>query len=722
MRKIISVANRLPVTVGRSITKSSGGLVSALDGVAGQFDINWVGWPGTSFKNSQRAKDVEKRLIEDYNCSPVFLSKKEVSAFYEGFSNGSLWPLLHYMSQYVDHDERWWDEYQKVNIYFADKVMETAKKQDLIWVHDYHLMLVPRLLRKRRPDLRIGFFLHTPFPSYEVFRCHPHRSELLEGLLGADLVGFHTFGYMRHFRSSVMRLLNLESQMSNIKYQNRNVHMGVYPIGANSGAFIKELSTDRFEKQKDIFKDTFLNKKIILSVERLDYTKGIARRLEAIDKFLDGCSYKENVCFVFVAIPSRGEIAQYQQLREQVEGLVGRINGKHATLNNTPIKFIHQSVDFTQLCALYSIADVAMITPLIDGMNLVAKEYVACKKDKPGVLMLSEFAGAAGELFKAVKVNPYDIDEMAEKLSYCLNMPLKEQLSRMKGMYERVVEYDAKYWAKTFLGDLEKYSGNKPIQATQTVNSLSLVKNKFASAKKIACFIDYDGTLREFVDDPKMASPTKQIISLLKQLQKCSRVDTYIISGRKAENLSEWFGDYNFTLVGEHGYRYRQAGTDQWKLLADSFDTSWKKQVIEVFNQYAGTTPGSFVEEKISAVVWHYRRSDPEFGKLKAQQLISSLSEMMTNMPVEVHHGKKIVEVTSMQVNKGVALMKLTRGKKYDVILCAGDDQTDESMFRIENDKLLKIKVGKGDTFADLRVASPAKFISMLSTAIKSIK
>jgi len=438
MRKIISVANRLPVTVGKTITKSSGGLVSALDGVADQFDINWVGWPGTSFKNSQRARDVEKRLKDDYGCAPVFLSKKEVASFYEGFSNGSLWPLLHYMNQYVSHDESWWDEYQKVNIYFADKVMETAKKNDLIWVHDYHLMLVPKLLRKRRPDLRIGFFLHTPFPSYEVFRCHPHRQELLEGLLGCDLVGFHTFGYMRHFRSSVMRILGIESQMTSLVCDNRNVHMGVYPIGANSGAFTEEVKTERFEKQKKVFQETFHNKKIVLSVERLDYTKGITRRLEAIDKYLERCRDKDNICFVFVAIPSRGEVAQYQQLREQVEGQVGRINGKHATLNNTPINFIHQSVSFTELSALYSLADVAMVTPLIDGMNLVAKEYVACKKDKPGVLMLSEFAGAAGELFKAVKVNPYNVDEMAEKLDYCLKMPIDEQLARMKGMHERV--------------------------------------------------------------------------------------------------------------------------------------------------------------------------------------------------------------------------------------------------------------------------------------------
>jgi len=212
------------------------------------------------------------------------------------------------------------------------------------------------------------------------------------------------------------------------------------------------------------------------------------------------------------------------------------------------------------------------------------------------------------------------------------------------------------------------------------------------------------------------------VLNLMNQLQASPLIDTYIISGHKAENLREWFADYDFTLVAEHGYRYKMSGSDDWELLTESFDTSWKKQVIEVFNQYAGTTPGSFVEEKISAVVWHYRRSDPEFGKLKAQQLISSLSEMMTNMPVEVHHGKKIVEVSSMQVNKGAALMKLTRGKKYDVVLCAGDDQTDESMFRLTSKKLLKIKVGKGDTAAQLRAADPARFMSMLSSAVKSLR
>ena len=721
MGKIINVANRLPVTINDSgIKKSSGGLVSALDGVGGEYDLQWIGWPGTSFKSAFRGREINKQLRREYGWIPIFLSEDDISKYYQGFSNSSLWPMLHYMSNYVHNDESWWSSYKRVNKYFAEAVAESCNDDDMVWIHDYHLMLVPQMLREMRPNVKSGFFLHTPFPSYEIFRCHPHRAELLEGVLGADLIGFHTFGYMRHFRSSVMRILGLESEIDSIMYNNRCCKIGVYPIGANTQSFVQEMKTDRYKQRYEHFAQIYKGKKIILGVERLDYTKGLPRRLEAIDRFLSEWNDKDNIVFIFIGIPSRGEVSEYQELREIVEQNVGRVNGRHGSLDNIPVHFIHQSVPFTDLCALYSLADVAMVTPLIDGMNLVAKEYVACKQAQAGVLLLSEFAGAAEELFKAVPVNPYDADGMCEALKMALSMDEEEKSKRMHGMYERVVEYDAQYWAKSFLNDLNGLNIKRDDSA-DILDAQTELKKRFSAASKIACFLDYDGTLREFVKDPKMASPTDEIMDLLNKIEKIPNIDTYIISGRGADNLDEWFTGRRFTLVAEHGYRFRKHDSNQWKLLSESFDLSWKKSVTEILEKQTGTTPGSFVEEKASAIVWHYRRSDPEFGKWKAQQLLYSLYEMVTNLPVEVHHGKKIVEVSSMQVSKGAAIERLVRDNDYDLIFCVGDDQTDETMFRVEDKRLISVKVGPGETRAQLRVKSPDHFRKVLSGALDSV-
>lgn len=428
---LINVSNRLPVTVGEKITKSSGGLVAALEGLsADEFDLKWIGWPGGVIADPKRRAEVERALIDEQRCTPVFLSEEEVAGHYQGFSNSSLWPLLHYMPNYMRYDPGWWDSYRDVNQRFADKVLEVAQPGDLVWVHDYQLMLMPQILSERMPELRIGFFLHTPFPSYETFRCHPKRTELVAGMLGADLIGFHTFGYMRHFRSTVLRLLGLESEMMHIRNENGHTSaMGVFPIGINARKFDETLDTPEFAQRHDEFMRANAGKRVVLSVERMDYTKGILHRLDAIEQFLSQLddAKRDAIKFIFVSVPSREEVEEYKELREETESRVGRINGKCATLNGSPIRFIHGSVNFTDLCALYATADIGMVTPLIDGMNLVAKEYIACQREHNGVLILSEFAGAAEELSNAVLVNPYDARAVAEKLTEALEMSDEEK-------------------------------------------------------------------------------------------------------------------------------------------------------------------------------------------------------------------------------------------------------------------------------------------------------
>ena len=459
MPTLFTVANRLPVTItDEGVKRSSGGLVAALEGLPqGRYDLRWIGWPGGEIAE-ERKEDVRRQLGEQ-GTTPVFLTADEAAGHYEGFSNASLWPLLHNMTTRFRYEPGWWDVYQAVNRRFADAVLAEAEDGDLVWVHDYQLMLLPRMIKEARPELRVGFFLHTPFPSYETFRCHPQREAIIAGVVGADLIGFHTFGYLRHFRSAVLRLLGIESEITKIRHDGRTSTLGVYPIGINGPKFDAALDAPAFEEKKRQFADVHRGKRLVLSVERLDYTKGLLERLDAIDAFLSTYDGRDKMRFVFVSVPSRENVAEYRELIEAVESKVGRINGRHTTLHNTPVHFIHGSVQFDELVALYALAEVCLVTPLIDGMNLVAKEYAACQREgraEPGVLVLSEFAGAAEELFSAIVVNPYDTRQLSLALRAALDMPAGERRERMAPMRQRVMTWDAGAWARQFVDDLAK--------------------------------------------------------------------------------------------------------------------------------------------------------------------------------------------------------------------------------------------------------------------------
>jgi trehalose 6-phosphate synthase/phosphatase len=717
---LIVVSNRLPVTIGKTIEKSSGGLVYAMEGVDYSTGFQWLGWAGGVVDDPSRRDRITKELTERFNYKPIFLSKQKADDYYTGYSNSSLWPLLHYISTYARYEEVWWESYQKVNQLFAENVSDLAKAGDIVWVHDYHLMLLPSMLRKQRPDLKIGFFLHTPFPSYELFRCSPNREELLEGLLGADLIGFHTFGYLRHFRSTVLRLLGLESKIDLIPTETHATAIGVYPIGINSEKFLKELQSDEYHLHMREYGEIFQGKKIVLSVERLDYTKGIPRRLDAIERYLSQSERRDDIVFIFINVPSRESVQEYQDLLEDLQGRVSQINGQYATIKNVPIHFIHKSINFSELSALYSLADVAIVTPLIDGMNLVAKEYLACQQDKNGVLILSEFAGAAQELPNALIVNPYNINEVALSIEKALMLTEAERQKMVMPMKERVIKYDARYWAETFIQDLLATSKKKDVPP-DTKELSSEVTDLMCAAKNLGLFLDYDGTLAELKKKPSDALPDKEIKELFSKLQNAKSGDIFIISGRTKEDMDQWFTQYDFNLIAEHGYYYKHHNALEWIEFYSQAELSWKNQIIDIFQLYTGMTPGSFIEEKTSSVVWHYRNSDPEFGSWKAHQLVAELYEVLSNLPVEIHHGKKIVEVSSIQINKGGVLEHFMLLNKYDAVLCAGDDETDESMFRLTADNIISIKIGKEDTAAKFRVSSPRAFRYFLAHTIDKL-
>jgi trehalose 6-phosphate synthase/phosphatase len=614
------------------------------------------------------------------------------------------------------YDPVWWEAYRNVNRKFCEQVIAVAKDGDSVWVHDYQLMLLPGMLKDAMPGLRVGFFLHTPFPSYEVFRCHPQRTELVTGVLGADLIGFHTFGYMRHFRSAVLRLLGIESEMTRIRHGGHSSSIGVYPIGINAGKFDEQLRTPEHASHVDRIARENEGMEIVLSVERMDYTKGIPQRLDAIEMYLRDHENRDAIKFVFISVPSREAVPEYQQLREEVESRIGRINGKYATVHNSPIHFIHGSIEFAELCALYALADVAIVTPLRDGMNLVAKEYIASQGQDPGVLVLSEFAGAAEELFNAVIVNPYDAQAVANAMEQALTMGRQERESRMAPMRQRVIQFDAQWWARTFLKDLSEVEVQGLDKATLS-SARQELSDAIAQGKRVALFLDYDGTLRELERDPDQARPNEPVRRLLDRLAHCE-IEVTLISGRRMDDLTAWFGEYPFGLIAEHGAFLRKPGESQWQQMDEAVSYAWKEEILKLLRQLEAQTPGSFVEEKRTSLVWHYRKADPEFGEYKARLLAGDLAVLAANEPIVIRHGEKIVEVAAAQISKGAAVMSIINGHNYDVIVCAGDDVTDESMFRLEIPNLLTIKVGAAETVAKIRIYSPAQFRRFLESAV----
>jgi trehalose 6-phosphate synthase/phosphatase len=458
--RLLIASNRLPVTVkagpdGVSVEPSTGGLATGMKGPHERLGGLWIGWPGDlEGLAPERRREVDRRLGA-LRLEPVPLSREEVERYYEGYANAVLWPLFHYAVARLQDAVRDLDAYEAVNARFADAIAARHEPGDLVWIHDYQLMRVPALLRERVPDARIGFFLHIPFPSSEIFRSLPHRERLLEGLLGADLVGFHTAAYVRHFASSALRLLGATTDVDRLRWRGREVRLGAFPMGIDAARFEALASDDGVRALAEGHRAG--GARLVVGVDRLDYTKGIPQRLLAFEALLRRHpELRERVRLVQVAVPSRENVGAYRELRDEVDALVGRINGELATPSWSPIHYLHRGMPAAEVVALYRAADVLAVTPLRDGMNLVAKEFVASRPDEDGVLVLSELAGAAAEMSEALLVNPYDVDAMADALHRALEMPPEERRTRMALLRERVASHDVHWWARTFVAALER--------------------------------------------------------------------------------------------------------------------------------------------------------------------------------------------------------------------------------------------------------------------------
>ncbi|MBL7472256.1 bifunctional alpha,alpha-trehalose-phosphate synthase (UDP-forming)/trehalose-phosphatase [Robertkochia sediminum] len=735
MSKTIIVSNRLPLQIkleenNLKITPSVGGLATGMKSVHSEGDGLWIGWSGlTQEELTDELREKVATEVRKEKCATVPLTQDDMDRYYFGFSNRTLWPLFHYFMEYTEFEKDFWDSYKEVNEKFAKVVLENAEDGDTIWVHDYQLLLLPGMIRDAKPDISIGFFLHIPFPSYEIFRTFPWREEVLHGMLGADLLGFHTYDYERHFLSSVKRILREDVNFNEVVYQDRVVKVDSFPMGIDYQKFYKAAQqhtsldpSERSDLQKRI-DDHFEadeNAKLILSIDRMDYTKGIPNRIRAFEYFLNKYpEYKNKVRLVMLAVPSRSNVPQYQLLKKETDELVGRVNGELATVSWTPIWYFYRSLPFDNLIDLYTSADVALITPVRDGMNLVAKEYIATRVNKDGVLILSEMAGAAQEMNEALLINPNNFEATADALKRALEMPVKEQKKRNTMLQKRLQRYSVDKWAAEFFRSLEATKNLDQVVMGRKINTE--IENKMVEELKAAnrslMMLDYDGTLTGFKDNPEDAAPDEALIELLQKLNAIPGNDMVIISGRDRETLEKWFGKYEFNMITDHGV-WMHTAEKGWQSL-ERIRTNWMENIRPILETFTDRTPGSFIEEKRYSLAWHYRKTDPELGVKRVMELDTVLTSLISNNELSVLKGNMVTEIKSSNVNKGRAVSRMLSETRYDFMFAIGDDWTDEYMFEEMPSKAYTVKVGYQKTKARFHVHSNKQVRALLEKFTK---
>jgi len=719
--RLVIVSNRLPFTVSfqdgtPQFKPSPGGLTtglwSYLDGNAPEGaerpDYIWMGWPGASIPPEHEAA-VRSYGGQKFKSSPVFLPEESMDRFYLGFCNKTLWPLFHYFPTLTQYEEESWREYQNVNHVFGEAVVKALQPDDVLWIHDYHLMLLPRLVREQFPEMPIGFFLHIPFPSWELFRMLPRawREEIIEGLLGSSLIGFHTHDYVSYFLTSVLRTAGYEHHLGSLTMRDRVVKVDTFPMGVEFDHFAQAASSQETELRVEELRQKCVGQKVIFSVDRLDYTKGLINRLRGYEMFLkQNPQWHGKVVFVVSVAPSRIGVDSYQAMKLELEQTVGRIVGNFGDVHWTPLVYQFRNLTFDEIVPLYRLCDVALITPLRDGMNLVAKEFIASRPDLTGVLILSEMAGAAKEMGEALVINPFHREDFAKALDQALTMPVEEQIKRNTFLQERLRRYNVVRWADDFVQSLQATQKTEAARRARALmgKPLNTLVQQFYSATRRALLLDYDGTLVPFAAEPWLAKPDPELIELLRVLGSDPANEVSIVSGRPRQTLESWFGKLPVSLIAEHGVWLRNKDSE-WRMLK-TMTNDWKQGVRPILQLFVDRLPGALLEEKEFSLAWHYRRADLDQASLRAKELLDDLTGYTRNIDVQVFEGNKVIEVRNSGVNKGTAALEWLTGQTPEFILGIGDDWTDEDLFRALPAAAFSVRVGVANTAARFFLAS----------------
>ena len=703
----------------------SGGLISALTYVAAR-NLNiseyfsktyWVGTAECSPAMWSKAQHILP--ASTFECLPVFINKSIFESHNNGFCNSVLWPLFHYFPSYAEFDSNNLDSYLKVSTCFLDVIIKNARRDDVIWIHDYHLLPLAEMIRKEIPGITIGFFLHIPFPTYEIVRLMPNewQDKIIRGILGADLIGFHTIDYTSHFLESVRMLLGVDHEMNVVRYNGRLIKADVFPVSVDYELFNSVYDMVTIRNTREMIREKFKDKKIIFSIDRLDYTKGVSNRLNAYELFLSQYpEFYEKVVFILIVIPSRTAVAKYAERKKIINEKIGLINSQVGTVNWQPVIHQFHTIGFEELVGFYTSCDVAMITPLRDGMNLVAKEFVASRRDLQGVLILSELAGAARELSDALIVNPNDEKEVAAAIHQAFGMSENEQQSRIENMQTRLEQYTIHSWADDFLeqlGSIKRKQQEFQVKFWDDNSRINMF-DRYREANKRLFLLNYDGTLINYSPYPFSTKPGPLLLELLRTISSNPGNEMYIISGRDRNTLENWFGDLPLNIVAEHGASVKIFDAGWNDFLEEKQD--WKIDIKKIMDRYVRRCANTMVEEKKFSLVWHFRNANSEQAKLRAAELILELNQFVHNLGLEVILGNKIVEVKNKGISKAKTLGRILAQRNHDFILAAGDDVTDEDMFRIlaGNDTAISFKISGDASFAMYNLHTPQMMISIL--------
>jgi trehalose 6-phosphate synthase/phosphatase len=688
-RPILVVSNRLPITVqrikgGLEVQRSAGGLVTALEPALRKRGGTWIGWPGTKLGPNESVSSPDR----SFEIRPVPLSDTEVRRYYHGFSNRTLWPLFHSFAQQTRFDRRDWEVYERVNERFAEAAAGPGATADLIWIHDYQLMRSGRHLRQRLPNARIGFFLHIPFPPYDVYRILPWYRDILRGVLACDLVGFHIPSYAANFFDCVERLLGarIDREAGLIEHGERTVRVGAFPLGIDF-----DEHAARAREAPASSKDP--GEQIVLGVDRLDYTKGIPERIRAFERLLElHKEHRERVVLLQLAVPSRGQVAEYQALKREIDELVGRVNGRFATSRWSPIRYLYRSVSPERLAALYRDADVALVAPLRDGMNLVAKEYVACQTGDPGVLVLSRLAGAAETMHEALHVNPYNVDSVASVLHRALTMDEDERADRLVALQRRERLNDVHRWVSAFLE-----SARRPMTQIRPPTDADFESwlGQFLEDRHLALFLDYDGTLTPIVGHPSKARLTRPMRSALAECAERKDTDVTIVSGRSLDDVHKLVDLDRVTYAGVHGLEIDGLGLEFFRHVDVEHYQGRAAELARCLEQVC--SEGVWVEEKGASLTLHYRDAPIE----EHLAIADDARTLIHAAGFQARDAHCAVEARPpIGWDKGHAVLHILRSRYGPAwservrVIYAGDDRTDEDAFRVLQGLGITFRIG----------------------------
>ncbi|GEQ69580.1 hypothetical protein JCM33374_g3252 [Metschnikowia sp. JCM 33374] len=742
--RILNVVSSLPTKISKKADAKTGGdafwdvepvrgqsaLYSSLFFLQQQtnWDTHIIGWTGEFVNKTNQTSDLTSDNIEDdplyldeddkkdleakirrasksENVHPVWLLRRDQSRWRK-YAENVIWPVFHYIQDQsgdTREEGRDWYDYVKFNEAYFQKIKAIYRPGDIIWIHDYYLLLLPQLLRMEFPDAFIGLYVHAPFPSSEYFRCLPKRVQLLDGMLGSDKIAFQNDSFTRHFISCCARILGYEVTKDSVLVYGTTISVESLPIGIDTkrlehDAFSSELGVD--EKVKAL-RSCYPDKKIIIGRDRLDLVRGVPQKLQAFEMFLHMFpEWRQKVVLVQVSSPGYSDDSKVEK---KVSELVSSINSRFGSFNHTPILHYQIRINRDEYLALLRVADLALTTSVRDGMNTTSLEFVVCQQRKKSPLILSEFTGTASVLKDAILVNPWDSVGVARTINRCLSMSEDEKVKLEDTLYKTVARNTIQSWTSTFLEHLIDHAAKiHETHLTPTLNRPRLLQ-AYQKAERRLFLFDYDGTLTPIVKDPAAAIPSHKLLKIVDALTQDPKNQFWIISGRDQEFLEKWWGSKNVGLSAEHGCFMKDVGESQWYNLADTMDMSWQKKVEDVFNRYTEETPGAVVEKKKVALTWHYRRSDPELGKFQAEKCLKEIKDTIgKEYEVEVMPGKANIEVRPRFVNKGEIVKRLVlcpHGAKQepkvikldpdatpadelpDFMLCLGDDVTDEDMF-----------------------------------------